>query len=334
MSDTTKEIIAVDGATGYVGSHLVAALTAKGYNVRCLVHPQAKQKDLDFLSSLGGQIVVVDLSSPNDGIVQALSGVKTAVHLVGSIAPRRGVSLSSLHQEQTKNLARAAQKAAVGKVVMITALGTERDAESTYHKTKWQAEQILKEHSFLGGEKNSYDFIVLRPSLIVGRRVGNRDSKLVKRLLEIINSKPYVPLINGGKNRIQPIFISDLIAAIIFAIESTKWSSQVVELGGPDIISMRELVCLLQSALVAHKPIVDLSPNVANAIAFICQMVQEVPVVSQDQIKMSLRDNLCQDNQLASVSGLKPTPVTEAVQDYACKQPADVKQAQMQTGNK
>ena len=327
MSDTNKEIIAVDGATGYVGSHLVAALIAKGYAVRCLVHAKAKKEDLDFLSSLGGQLVVVDLSSSNDELAKALVGVKAAVHLVGSIAPARGVSLSSLHASQTESLARAAKSSGVGKVVMLTALGTDAGAASVYHQTKWQAEQILKEQS-CQGVANSYDYVILRPSLIVGRQVGSRDSKLVKRLTGIITNKTYVPLVGGGANRIQPIFIADLITAIIFAIEFSQWNDKIIELGGPDVISMREFVCLLESVLGVHKPIINLPPALANGIAFVCQLIQEVPVISCDQIKMSLRDNVCKDNQLVNI-GLNPVPVAEAVKGYALGTPVLANRARL-----
>src|SRR6185369_16387947 len=117
----------------------------------------------------------------NDGaLVEALTGCAVVVHLIGSIAPRKGERLEDLHGNQTRNLAQAAQAAGISKLVQVTALGTSENARNGYHATKWQAEQYVR--------NSKCKFVILRPSLIIGRQVGNRDSKLVTRYFDLIQT--------------------------------------------------------------------------------------------------------------------------------------------------
>ena len=190
-------LIVVDGATGYLGSHLVSTLVQRGYRVRCLVR---RENSMNTDESI--ECIDVDYSKELDP--ELFSGALALVHLIGSIAPRRGESLSGLHRGITARVVNAAVAAAVPpeKIIQITALGASADAPSEYHRTKWLAEEVVR--------ASGIPYVILRPSLILGRLVGKRDSKLVQRLLTFIRRKPFVPLVRGGSSRIQPIFVQDV----------------------------------------------------------------------------------------------------------------------------
>ncbi|HMP52561.1 MAG TPA: NAD(P)H-binding protein, partial [Candidatus Melainabacteria bacterium] len=92
-SEIPKEgsLIVVDGATGYLGSHLVSTLIQRGYRVRCLVR---SINSMDSVESI--ELIEVDYSKEIDPAL--LSGARALVHLIGSIAPRKGESLNGLHR--------------------------------------------------------------------------------------------------------------------------------------------------------------------------------------------------------------------------------------------
>lgn len=307
-----KGAIVVDGATGYLGNHLVAALAASGAEIRCLVHKGAKNEDIEVLKKLGAEIFVGELTGKDSEVSSAFKDARVAVHLIGSIAPKKGTNHQHLHVEMTNSFIEKAKAGGIQNALMVTALGTKSDAASTYHATKHLAETSLRE--------SGLSSIILRPSLLIGRQVGRRNSKLVERLLKVMSEKKAVPLVNGGINKLQPLFIGDMALAGVAAIDrllSGKATQTPLELGGSEVLAMRDLVKRLMSVRGVDKPIVALPYPVAMAAAAVCQLIQEVPVLSCDQVKLSMRDNICTDNRIEELLGTEPVPLNTALQVYS-----------------
>lgn len=303
-----KGPIVVDGATGYVGSHLVAALCENGFDVRCLVHKGAREKDIEFLKSLKAKVYVADLENDSAELNSAFAGAETAVHLIGSIAPPKGLTMQDLHVNQTRQLVKMCQQNQIKKVVMVTALGSSSQAESNYHSTKFQAEELLR--------TSGLNHVILRPSLIFGRQVGTRDSKLVARLIEAIETKPVVPLINGGANLIQPIFIGDLVDALLTVINRDDLVNQTYELGGASVISMKQFVEMLMETLSIKKPLVGLPTPVAVLLATCMEATSRVPLISRDQVRISKNNNVCATNDLSVKLGVEPRHIKAGLNTY------------------
>ncbi len=79
---------------------------------------------------------------------------------------------------------------------------------------------------------------------------------------------------------------------------------------------MREFLKLLMSAMNVHKPILALPSAIAYAAALACEAFQEVPLVSKDQVQLSLSDNICSRNALQSDLGIEPTALEIALATY------------------
>ena len=180
--------IAINGATGYIGTHVADELIRQGEQPVCLVRASAS-RDAKLLASLGAKVVEADAQATDGSLKKALAGCDRLVHLIGSIAPPKGTRLEDLQTGTARRYLEAAKQAGVRKVLMVTALGCGPDAASEYHRTKWLAEEALR--------GSGLDWIVLQPSLVVGRTVGHRDSKLVRRYLDLIADKPRIPLVLG-----------------------------------------------------------------------------------------------------------------------------------------
>jgi uncharacterized protein YbjT (DUF2867 family) len=300
--------VAVDGATGYVGNHVVAELRKQGLDVLCLIHAGAREKDIAFLTSLGAEIAVVSLETDNAELQSALSKCQYAIHLIGSIAPKKGETLAGLHGSQAENLVKAAKKAGIRKILQVTALGSAKDAPSEYHRTKWQAEEHVR--------NSAIPYIIYQPSLIVGKTCGNRNSKLVTRYIDMIESRPRVPVIGGGQNKVQPIFVVDLAQAIAKGITEDRFDNHAYELGGPEVISMRQFVEKLLKLKGSNKTISAVPIFAVGLAAGFFEMFQNVPIVSRDQVILSKDDNICRQNALDTVFGIKPTSVDDALKTY------------------
>ena len=307
MTDLVSNIVVVDGASGYVGSHLVHELNRRQIPVRALVHETAHPEDCRFLASCQAGLFKSEINAASPVLAQCLSGARALVHLIGSIAPGKGQKLEDLHAGLTAELIAACRQSRP-KIIMITALGTAVDADSLYHRSKWQAEELLR--------ASGLDYVILRPSLIVGRQVGRRDSKLVARYINLIETRKRVPLIGGGKNLLQPVFIGDLCSAVIKAIGDDSLNGQTLEIGGEKVVSMKELVTDLMAVLEIKKPTQPVPPAVAALAAALLETIQTVPLVSRDQVKLALKDNVCSNNAMQSILHLEVKSLADALQTY------------------
>jgi nucleoside-diphosphate-sugar epimerase len=312
---TQTSTVLVDGATGYIGSHLVNALTQSlGQNIktRCLVRKNAHKTDVDYLKKSGAELFEADLA--DSGIDDIFSQVDIAYHLIGSIAPKKGETSTSLHVGQTEKFVQQCLKNKVKKIIMVSACGADPTAKSEYHRTKWQAERKILE--------SGISSIILRPSLVIGKTQGMRNSKLITRLEHLIRNKKSVPLIAGGINKLQPIFIQDLIEAILACSNPSrnpKTDETIMELGGPEIITLRELVQKMMTLLNMQRPILSLPIPVASIAAHLALLFQEIPIISPDQIKITQQDNICHNNKLESLITKNPTNVDHALNSYNWK---------------
>jgi NADH dehydrogenase len=195
-TETAAGSIAINGATGYIGTHVVDALIHEGEQPICLVR-QCTSPDARLLASLGAEAREVDVRSTDRNPASALEGCDRLVHLIGSIAPPKGTRLEDLQTGIALRYLNAAKQAGVRKVVMATALGCGPDAASEYHRTKGLAEEALR--------NSGLAWVIVRPSLVVGHTVGHRDSKLVRRYLDLIASKRRIPhFIERGPRGLPP----------------------------------------------------------------------------------------------------------------------------------
>lgn len=314
LTQTQVANVVIDGATGYIGSHLAYALTHQlpHLTVCCLTRKGTGQENIEFLHTTGAQILQADLDEKTDAIAKVFSQADVACHLIGSIAPKRGETPESIHIQQTERFVQHCLQAKTGKIIMVSACGADAQSDIAYQRTKWQAEQIIKE--------SGIPAVILRPSLIIGRTTGIRNSKLIARLQDLILHKQTVPLVAGGYTKVQPLFINDLVEAIITAIFKIKGDSgtdtPIIELGGPEVLTLRELTMRLMKVMGKERSILDLPAPVAMAVAYSSEALQGIPILSRDQVKLSQQDNICSDNLLPALITRTPTTIEEALASY------------------
>lgn len=307
--DSARETpgIAVSGATGYVGVHLVHELLQRGHAVTALLRKSSAARDREVLTRHGATLAEIDLDTERS-VTEALQGAQVLVHLIGSIAPPRGTRFADLHTGLAGRFFTAARSAGVQRLVVLTALGAAPDAASQYHRTKWQMEQAARD--------SGLPHLIIRPSLIVGRAVGHRDSKIVRRYLELIRTRSKVPLVRGGTNRIQPVSVTDVARACTAAALDADADGRVCELGGDEILTTRAFVERLMQTVGMQKPITTLPGPVAFTVASVLELVQTVPLISRDQVKIAGVDGTCQQNALTNRFGIVPQPLDEALSVY------------------
>lgn len=300
----------IAGATGYIGSHLAASLRILQHNVYCLTGAKSNPLDVAFLKAAGANVITSHKLI--EGINYLPRDADVLIHLIGSVEPKYGDSSKKLHLEPTKEIIHNCQKNNLKNLILISTLNADKDADTEYARNKWAQEELIKQ--------SGLNYIIIRPALVIGRSKGIRDSKLVLKYLKYIQNAPFIPLINNGKNLIQPIFIDDLIQAIIISIDSLTETNLLnmltLEVGGDTTLTFREFVLKLMQLNKRNKPIFNIKAD--TALNFISAIKRFSPNTDNlcDQILLASQNNICQNNDLASRFKITPTTLNLAIDTY------------------
>lgn len=292
-------MILVTGATGFVGGHLVRRLRKENFPVRAVVRNPAKAQ---ALRDLGVEVVPGDVADPWS-LIAAAKGADRVVHLVGIIQEGRGFSFRSIHVEGTRHVLDAAVKAGVRQFLLQSALGSREGAKSEYHRTKWEAEELVR--------KSGIPFTVLRPSLIYGP-----GDLFTIRLAEMIRLSPVLPVIGSGRSKVQPIFIDDVVSCIVKAVMSDPFPGRTLEVGGPEQLSYEEVTMAIADALGVKRPVVHLPLPFLRLMARAAEAVLPKPPVTTDQLIMLQEDNVCSMRDIREAFGIEPVAFREGLRRF------------------
>jgi uncharacterized protein YbjT (DUF2867 family) len=283
--------IFITGATGFVGRAVVPALRAHGHAVRCLVR-RGSEPDLRGLEAI--ERVEGDVLSP-EALERDMAGCDTVVHLVGIIreTPATSSTFERIHTQGTINVLEAAATTGVRRYLHMSALGARAGARSRYHRTKWAAEEAVR--------ASPIPWTIFRPSIIYGAA-----DQFVNMLAAMVRRYPVVPVIGTGQQRLQPVPVEQVAEAFARAVALEATVKHVYEVGGPDAVTMLQLLDLIGAALdrarvrKVHVPIGLVSP--------LARLLHRLPgfPLTPDQLLMLEEDNVCDPQPFFSTFGLSP----------------------------
>jgi NADH dehydrogenase len=209
----------------------------------------------------------------------------------------------------TGNLVVAARETGVRRIVLMSALGTGPNATVPFFRAKWAAEQAV--------QSCGIDHAVLRPSFVFGA-----DGGALPRFVRVARLFPLTPVIGPGTQRVQPIWVDDVVRAVRFAVDG-EGSNGPVELGGPDAVTWSELWRRLKAVLGTRRPNLHVPFWLARGPA---AMFERIPpaLLTRDQLRMlEGPDNVVSDGG-ASMRGLgleDRVPLDEQLRRAVAAQP-------------
>jgi uncharacterized protein YbjT (DUF2867 family) len=292
-------MILVTGGTGFVGGHLIRRLRQEGLPVRTLArHPDRAQP----LKDLGVEVVLGDISE-KVSLEKAAEGIERVIHLVGIIQETPGVTFRGVHVEGTRNIIEAARKAGVRHFFHQSALGTRPGAKSEYHRTKWEAEELVRQ--------SGIPHTILRPSLIYGLGDG-----FTIRLSEMLKLVPVMPVIGSGKSRVQPVYIDDVVSCMFKAVTGDAFLNEIYEIGGPDQLTYEEVTKAIAEAMGIKRPALHVPLFFLKPIARALETVLSNPPLTTDQIIMLQEDNVCSMRDIRDAFGIEPLAFREGLRKF------------------
>jgi NADH dehydrogenase len=309
----SSTIVTVFGGSGFIGRHLVQALARRGYRVR----PAVRRPDLaGFLQPLGmvGQIMPVQANLRYPASVEAaVAGAGAVVNLVGILSAKGRQTFEAVQDEGARAVA-AAAKAHGLPLVQLSAIGASPDGATAYQRSKAAGEAAALE---VPGA------VVFRPSVVFGP-----EDDFFNRFAALARMLPVMPLPGGGVTRFQPVFVGDVAEAIARAVDG-QVAGGVYELGGPQVVSLREIMAYVLKETDRARPFLPMPFAAARAQAALMSFLDglafgKLPralVTTPDQVRMLEADNVVSDEALSEGRtlagiGIRPTSHEAVVPSY------------------
>jgi len=292
-------LIAVTGATGFVGRHITTVLARRGHAIRALVRDPLRARTL---ASLGVELVPGDLADA-DALTTLMHRANAVVHLVGIIVEKGPATFHAVHVEGTRRVVEAARRAGVERFVHMSAVGARDEPRATsYHRTKWHAEELVR--------ASGLSHAVFRPSIINGP-----DSAPIRTLARLHRWSPVVPVFGDGHFPTQPVWIEDVALAFALAVEQPALRG-VFELGGPQVLTYEEFLLAIGRATGHPRPLVHVPLALARAAAGAFDLLGAAAPLTSDQLQMLVEGSATPGNAIESVFGIHPVPFEQALIRY------------------
>lgn len=254
----------VTGATGFIGSHLVEELLSRGFHVRALVRPQWKSF-LPYWLKEDVQIVWGDITDASC-IKNAVRGVDVVFHLAALLGRWQSeypeAEYYRVNVTGTKLLIDQCIKEGINHFIYLSTAGVMGRLKTApadenhqcrpmfpYEKSKYYAELKLKDVI----TKKRFPATIIRPAHVYGPRDKN-----TFKLFKLIKFLKVFPLIDGGHNIFQPIYIEDLVKALVLCVEKSDMSiGKTYLVAGKERLTFRDFIIL--SAKILDVPLVTFS---------------------------------------------------------------------------
>lgn len=232
--------IMITGASGFIGSHLVQRMRDDSHHLILCTH----QRKIGATDS-NTTIIPCDFSKDHQAEVwlDRLKDIDVVINTVGIIRERGQRTFESLHVKAPIALFEACHQAGVKRVIQISALGADEQAEAAYHLSKKQADDALRALPL--------QWAIIQPSLVYGE---DGESSAMFHLLA---SLPVMLLPGGGHQQIQPVHIDDLVELIFRLINESDFTSCDIIASGPEAMTLKGYLQKLRSGL-AYSPALPL----------------------------------------------------------------------------
>jgi NADH dehydrogenase len=300
-------LVTLIGGTGFIGTALAEALAGAGWCLNIVSRNPARAMRLRPLGDVG-QIAAFrgDVKVPAS-LLPALDGATLAVNLVGILDEKGGQRFAEVQARGAAAAAAAAARQGVAHFIQLSAIGADPASPSAYGRTKAEGEAGVR--AAMPGA------VIVRPSLVFGA-----DDGFTNRFAGLIASAPLIPVV-APETRFQPVYVQDVamavsrIAARLLAGEAVP---PLFELGGPDVMSMRQIMTFIAAATGQAKQMIDVPDAGARLLAGLGAL-PGAPLTT-DQYRMLQRDNVAAHGLpgLAEL-GIVPTPLAAVAPDWLAR---------------
>lgn len=302
-----RALVTIYGGSGFLGRHVVRAIARTGARMRIAVRRPELAGHLQPLGGVG-QIVPVQANVRfPDSLLAAAEDADAVVNLVGILFASGKQTFKTVQDEGARHVAEAAKAAGARTLVHVSAIGADANSPSVYARSKAAGEVAVKE---------TYpSAVIFRPSVVFGP-----EDEFFNRFAALARISPVLPLIGGGHTKFQPVFVGDVAEAVVAALEGRASQSLPYELGGPQIMTMREVMERVLAYSMRSRPLVPVPFWLAKLKGAFLQWLPKPPL-TVDQVRLLQTDNVVSEAAIKAGRtleglGIDPVAVASVVPDY------------------
>jgi uncharacterized protein YbjT (DUF2867 family) len=297
MASNTDTLVTVFGGSGFLGRNVVRALCKRDYRIRVAVRRPELAGHLQPLGRVG-QIHAVQANVRYPASIEAaMRDSHVAVNLVGILAQSGAQTFDAVQSSGAAAIAKSA--AAVGAdMVHVSAIGADERSSSQYARTK-----AAGENAVLSALPTA---TIMRPSIVFGP-----EDQFTNRFAALARLAPALPLIGGGITRMQPVYVGDVATAIADAVDGKTKAGATYELGGPEVLTMREIMETILEITDRDRMLVTLPFGLARLQSIFLQFAPGALKLTPDQVALLRSDNVVSQQAKAArltLEGLGITP--------------------------
>ena len=278
MASNLDTLVTVFGGSGFLGRNVVRALAKRDYRIRVAVRRPELAGHLQPLGKVG-QIHAVQANLRYPASVEAaMRDSHVAINLVGILTESGAQTFEAVQGRGAETVAKAAT--AVGaRMVHVSAIGADENSPSRYAQAKAAGERAVA--SALPSA------VILRPSILFGP-----EDDFTNRFAALARLSPMLPLIGGGETKLQPAYVGDVATAVADAAEGKTRAGAVYELGGPEVLSMREIMKIILDITDRDRMLVSLPFGLAKLQSLLLQFAPGPFKLTPDQVELLRSDNV------------------------------------------
>ena len=304
-----SKLVTIYGGSGFVGRQIASLMAQRGWRVRVAVR---RPDEALFTRTYGavGQVVPVfcNIRDP-ESVRLAMESADAVVNCVNLTEKQGKSTLENVLVDGAANIARVSAEMGVDRIVHLSGIGVDADSDSPYIAAKARGEAAVLEHR--------PDAVILRPSVIFGS-----GDTFYNRLGSMSRMGPVMPVV-GGNTRLQPVWVDDVALAGAKAV-SGEIAPAIYELGGPEVMTMRQLVRQVLTAVDRRRLVIGMPFWLARIPAALLDFLQWITgglftnkILSRDQIKLLRHDNVVSEGALGFADiGIEPTAPGAVIDGY------------------
>ena len=298
-------LVTVFGGGGFIGRHIVQRLAAAGHSIRIAGRDTESAARLCTMGGVG-QITPVAASVTDEASsARAVAGADIVINLVGILFESRAGDFQRIQAEGAGRVARLAAAAGAKQFLHLSAIGADAGSPSLYAQTKAAGEAAVL--AALPGA------IILRPSVVFGP-----DDQFFNRFAGLAAMLPFMPVV-AGETRFQPVYVGDVADAAMAALADPSAAGKVFELGGPRVMSMRQVLRYILDLTGRRRPMIALPEGFVRLQARLGELLP-TPPLTRDQLILLGKDNVVSPNASGfQALGIEPKAVEAIVPAYLAR---------------
>ncbi len=293
-------MILVTGATGFIGRHLVGRLLALGYPVRCLL-PQNK---LDSLPWDRQPEIVIGSILDDEALFRAVTGAHVIIHLENAQWWGTPRDLERIELFGTRSLITAARAARVGRIITLSHLGASPAAAFPLLRYKGLVEDTIR--------SSGLAYTIIRCGLVYGE-----DDAFINHIVMQLLASPGVFLMPGrGEVVLHPIYIDDVVAVLIGSLEALDTVDNVIEVGGPEYITLEDLIHTVMRVSGVNRVVVGVPPYVLRWFAAIYGRILPRTLITPQWLDILAANRTARLGNVFQYYGLHPRRFEDTLLTY------------------